>query len=114
LYSGAIFIQEAVQWSIYGAIALLLGLTAVGTALGGLTAVIYTDTLQFVIMIAGSLYVMIKGNSYYHVKGKLRMGSLVLIAEIKTIRIVNHRKVVRQYGGRILLYSSSNLPYCRK
>ncbi|KAK2713732.1 sodium/mannose cotransporter SLC5A10-like isoform X2 [Artemia franciscana] len=60
LYSGAIFIQEAVQWSIYGAIALLLGLTAVGTALGGLTAVIYTDTLQFVIMIAGSLYVMIK------------------------------------------------------
>ncbi|XP_065565912.1 sodium/myo-inositol cotransporter-like, partial [Artemia franciscana] len=60
MYSGALFIQQALNWSIYGSIALLLGLTALVTSLGGLTAVIYTDTLQFLIMISGSLYVTFK------------------------------------------------------
>lgn len=54
LYSGALFIQETLKWNLYGAIFLLLALTAICTVTGGLAAVIYTDTLQFFIMIIGA------------------------------------------------------------
>ena len=60
MYSGALFIREAFHWDFYVSIFLLLLLTAVCTMAGGLAAVIYTDTLQFVIMIGGSLIVMVK------------------------------------------------------
>ncbi|XP_042221696.1 sodium/glucose cotransporter 5-like isoform X3 [Homarus americanus] len=61
LYSGAIFIQQALRVSnIYMSIIVLLMMTAMCTLLGGLAAVMYTDTLQFFIMIGGSLYVMIE------------------------------------------------------
>ncbi|KAK7021877.1 Sodium/myo-inositol cotransporter, partial [Halocaridina rubra] len=59
LYSGALFINQALHWNIYGSIMALLGLTALFTMTGGLAAVIYTDTLQFFIMIIGSFVVMI-------------------------------------------------------
>ncbi|KAF2368769.1 Sodium/solute symporter [Trinorchestia longiramus] len=55
LFSGAIFLQQALRWqNIYICIVILLMLTAVCTAVGGLAAVIYTDTLQFFVMIGGS------------------------------------------------------------
>ncbi|XP_045592204.1 sodium/mannose cotransporter SLC5A10 [Procambarus clarkii] len=61
LYSGAIFIQQALKVNnLYLSIIGLLLMTALCTMLGGLAAVIYTDTLQFFIMIGGSLYLMIK------------------------------------------------------
>eukprot|EP00057_Strongylocentrotus_purpuratus_P030522 XP_781922.3 PREDICTED: sodium/myo-inositol cotransporter [Strongylocentrotus purpuratus] len=59
LYSGALFIQEALHWNLYLSIILLLALTAVCTVTGGLAAVIYTDTLQFFIMIIGAFILMI-------------------------------------------------------
>ncbi|XP_066950435.1 sodium/mannose cotransporter SLC5A10-like [Macrobrachium rosenbergii] len=61
LYSGALFINQALKWDIYGSIMALLALTALFTMTGGLAAVIYTDTLQFFIMIIGSLVVMVMG-----------------------------------------------------
>ncbi|XP_037784773.1 sodium/glucose cotransporter 4-like [Penaeus monodon] len=62
LYSGAIFIQQATKINnLYLSIVFLLVMTAICTVVGGLAAVIYTDTLQFFIMIGGSFYVMIKG-----------------------------------------------------
>ncbi|XP_076036387.1 sodium/glucose cotransporter 4-like [Oratosquilla oratoria] len=62
LYSGAIFIQQALGWTnLYASIVVLLFMTGLCTVFGGLAAVIYTDTLQFFIMIAGSIYVMIVG-----------------------------------------------------
>ncbi|XP_071537324.1 sodium/glucose cotransporter 4-like [Panulirus ornatus] len=62
LYSGAIFIQQALRVNnLYVPIISLLLMTALCTLFGGLAAVIYTDTLQFFIMIIGSIYVMIKG-----------------------------------------------------
>ena len=59
LYAGALFIQRAMKWEgdlgLYLAIIVLLLIAALFTIFGGLTAVIWTDAVQTVLMIAGSL-----------------------------------------------------------
>nr|XP_056715172.1 sodium/glucose cotransporter 1 [Euleptes europaea] len=55
IFSGAIFIKLAMGLNIYVAIILLLVITALYTITGGLAAVIYTDTLQTLIMLVGSV-----------------------------------------------------------
>lgn len=55
LYAGALFIQESLGWNLYVSIVLLIGMTALLTVTGGLVAVMYTDALQAVLMIAGAL-----------------------------------------------------------
>ncbi|KAL7865995.1 hypothetical protein SRHO_G00112420 [Serrasalmus rhombeus] len=55
LYAGALFIQESLGWNLYLSIILLITMTALLTITGGLVAVIYTDTLQAVLMIGGAL-----------------------------------------------------------
>ncbi|XP_033030659.1 sodium/glucose cotransporter 1 [Lacerta agilis] len=55
IFSGAIFIKEAMGLNIYVAIIILLAITALYTITGGLAAVIYTDTLQTFIMLVGSI-----------------------------------------------------------
>ncbi|NXF31722.1 SC5A3 protein, partial [Nyctibius bracteatus] len=59
LYSGALFIQESLGWNLYLSVILLIATTAVLTVTGGLVAVIYTDTLQALLMIIGALTLMI-------------------------------------------------------
>ncbi|XP_018412916.1 PREDICTED: sodium/glucose cotransporter 1 isoform X2 [Nanorana parkeri] len=58
MFSGGIFIQQAMRINIYIAIVMLLLITAVYTVTGGLAAVIYTDTLQTIIMLVGSFILM--------------------------------------------------------
>uniref|UniRef100_A0A803K6N0 Sodium/glucose cotransporter 1 n=1 Tax=Xenopus tropicalis TaxID=8364 RepID=A0A803K6N0_XENTR len=58
MFSGAIFIQQAMRINIYIAIVMLLAITALYTVTGGLAAVIYTDTLQTIIMLVGSFILM--------------------------------------------------------
>ncbi|CAL8277821.1 unnamed protein product [Merluccius merluccius] len=58
LFSGAIFINQALKLNIYVAVVALLLITALYTVTGGLAAVIYTDTLQTVIMVVGSFILM--------------------------------------------------------
>lgn len=83
MYAGAVFIQQALQWNIYLAVVLLLGITALYTIAGldgsfliflrsfgepfsdrcdvfagGLAAVIYTDAVQTLIMVIGALILM--------------------------------------------------------
>ncbi|XP_029473804.1 sodium/glucose cotransporter 4 isoform X5 [Rhinatrema bivittatum] len=58
IFSGALFIQLSLGWDIYLATVILLLVTALYTIAGGLTAVIYTDTLQTIIMVAGSFSLM--------------------------------------------------------
>ncbi|XP_020795862.2 sodium/glucose cotransporter 1 [Boleophthalmus pectinirostris] len=58
MFSGAIFINQALGLNIYIAVIALLAITALYTVTGGLAAVIYTDTLQTIIMIAGSFVLM--------------------------------------------------------
>ncbi|XP_078000583.1 sodium/glucose cotransporter 4-like [Glandiceps talaboti] len=59
MFSGAIFIQESLGWSLWTSIGVLLGVTAIYTMIGGLAAVMFTDTVQFIIMIGGGVTLMI-------------------------------------------------------
>ena len=60
LYAGAIFIQQAMGIeSIWWPILILLAITALFTIGGGLSAVIYTDTIQAVIMVIGGIVVAV-------------------------------------------------------
>ncbi|XP_077472774.1 sodium/myo-inositol cotransporter [Stigmatopora argus] len=61
LYAGALFIQESLGWNLYVSIVLLIALTAVLTITGGLVAVLYTDALQAVLMVAGALTLTVIG-----------------------------------------------------
>lgn len=64
MFAGAIFIQEALGWNLYLAMVILLAITALYTVTGGLAAVIYTDTVQTFIMLAGAFVMMILGENY--------------------------------------------------
>lgn len=55
LFSGAIFIQAALGWDLYASIGALLVIAALFTVAGGLTAVMWTDLFQTVLMLAGAL-----------------------------------------------------------
>ncbi|XP_031725447.1 sodium/myo-inositol cotransporter [Anarrhichthys ocellatus] len=55
LFAGALFIQESLGWNLYLSIFLLISMTALLTVTGGLVAVLYTDSLQAVLMIGGAL-----------------------------------------------------------
>ncbi|XP_033008079.1 sodium/glucose cotransporter 4 isoform X1 [Lacerta agilis] len=61
IFSGALFIQVSLGWNLYLSTVILLVVTAVYTIAGGLTAVIYTDALQTVIMVLGALVLMFIG-----------------------------------------------------
>ncbi|XP_034405836.1 sodium/myo-inositol cotransporter-like [Cyclopterus lumpus] len=67
LYAGALFIQESFGWNLYLSIICLITMTALLTVTGGLVAVIYTDTVQAFLMIAGAL--CLTGISLYKVGG---------------------------------------------
>uniref|UniRef100_UPI00398F1B94 sodium/glucose cotransporter 1 n=1 Tax=Pristiophorus japonicus TaxID=55135 RepID=UPI00398F1B94 len=58
MFSGAIFIREALGLNLYVAVVILLSITGLYTVTGGLAAVIYTDTLQTIIMVVGSFTLM--------------------------------------------------------
>ncbi|CAK9295966.1 unnamed protein product, partial [Gordionus sp. m RMFG-2023] len=55
LFAGAIFLEQALNWNLYLAVVILLIVSALFTITGGLAAVIYTDTLQTVVMLIGAL-----------------------------------------------------------
>ncbi|CAH8489796.1 unnamed protein product [Schistosoma turkestanicum] len=67
LYSGSLFLTEALKWNTWVSIVMLLLLTGLITVTGGLAAVLYTDTLQFFVMIIGALILAII--SYINVGG---------------------------------------------
>ena len=59
LFSGYIFISHALQWDFASSLALLLSMSAFCTVGGGLTAVIYTDTVQAFLMCTGGVVLSI-------------------------------------------------------
>ncbi|NWY38277.1 SC5A9 protein, partial [Sylvia atricapilla] len=61
IFAGALFIQVSLGWNLYLSTVLLLAVTAVYTIFGGLTAVIYTDLLQTIIMVLGAFVLMFIG-----------------------------------------------------
>ncbi|XP_056118421.1 sodium/glucose cotransporter 2 [Rhinichthys klamathensis goyatoka] len=67
MFSGAVFIQQALGWNIYVAVIALLCITALYTITGGLAALMYTDTVQTFVIIGGAFVLM--GFSFYEVGG---------------------------------------------
>ncbi|XP_012693358.3 sodium/glucose cotransporter 2 [Clupea harengus] len=67
MFSGAVFIQQALGWNIYVAVIALLSITALYTVTGGLAALMYTDTVQTFVIIAGAFVLM--GFSFHEVGG---------------------------------------------
>ncbi|KAM9194351.1 sodium/glucose cotransporter 1 [Dugong dugon] len=67
IFSGAIFINLALGLDLYLAIFILLVITGLYTITGGLAAVIYTDTLQTLIMLVGSF--ILTGFAFHEVGG---------------------------------------------
>ncbi|GFN80721.1 sodium/glucose cotransporter 2, partial [Plakobranchus ocellatus] len=59
IYSGALFMQRLLGWNLFACVGIILAVTAVYTVLGGLAAVIYTDTVQTVILLIGSCMLFI-------------------------------------------------------
>lgn len=59
MYAGVILIQQSLGWPLYGCLIAILVMTAIYTISGGLTAVVYTDALQSIIIIIGSLILSI-------------------------------------------------------
>uniref|UniRef100_A0A670JG51 Sodium/glucose cotransporter 2 n=1 Tax=Podarcis muralis TaxID=64176 RepID=A0A670JG51_PODMU len=58
MFSGAVFIQQALGWNIYVAVIALLIITTIYTVTGGLAALMFTDTIQSFVMIGGSCVLM--------------------------------------------------------
>ncbi|XP_015706231.1 sodium/glucose cotransporter 2-like [Coturnix japonica] len=54
LFSGAVFLQAALGWELYGAVGALLGVTALYTITGGMTALMFADMVQSAVMVGGA------------------------------------------------------------
>uniref|UniRef100_A0AAZ3NND7 Sodium/glucose cotransporter 2 n=1 Tax=Oncorhynchus tshawytscha TaxID=74940 RepID=A0AAZ3NND7_ONCTS len=67
MFSGAVFIQQALGWNIYVAVIALLSITALYTVTGGLAALMYTDTVQTFVIIAGAF--SLTGFAFFEVGG---------------------------------------------
>lgn len=67
IFAGALFIQLALGWNMYVSIVALLVITGIYTILGGLKAVMYTDTFQTVVMTLGSFALV--GISFHKIGG---------------------------------------------
>ncbi|ESO96171.1 hypothetical protein LOTGIDRAFT_116012 [Lottia gigantea] len=61
IYAGALFLNLLLGWNLYLCIITILIVTAFYTITGGLTAVLYTDTLQTVIVLVGATVLMVIG-----------------------------------------------------
>ena len=61
LYAGGILLHAVVGWDMYTSAVVIVLITGVYTVLGGLSAVIYTDVVQMVLLIAGSLLLTVLG-----------------------------------------------------
>ncbi|TOF85775.1 sodium transporter, partial [Vibrio parahaemolyticus] len=71
LYAGALFIQQTLnknseEW-MYISILILLAIASIFTISGGLTAVIWTDFVQTILMVVGALILM--GMTFHEVGG---------------------------------------------
>lgn len=59
IYAASLFINYAFHWNLYLSVLFVLFLTALCTVSGGLASVMYTDTIQAVIMIFGGFVLMV-------------------------------------------------------
>ncbi|XP_069120111.1 sodium/mannose cotransporter SLC5A10-like [Argopecten irradians] len=58
MFAGALFLQMATGWNMYLSVIILLAVTGFYTIVGGLTAVMFTDTFQTGVMTIGALVLL--------------------------------------------------------
>ena len=61
MYAGSLVIGQSLGWNVYTSVIVLLALTAVYTVIGGLKAVIFTDTIQAIVIVIGAFILMFIG-----------------------------------------------------
>lgn len=59
LYAGAIFINQSIKLELYSSVLSLLVISALFTISGGLTAVMWTDSVQTLLMLIGAFVLMV-------------------------------------------------------
>ncbi|CAF0908267.1 unnamed protein product [Adineta steineri] len=106
IYAASLFINYAFHWNIYLSVLFVLFLTAICTVSGGLASVMYTDTLQAVIMILGGFVLMvlsykeIGGISEFHRRYINAMPSVVIDDQVGNMTSVwsNQTSVLNTCG----------------
>ncbi|KAL7675157.1 hypothetical protein ACOME3_001422 [Neoechinorhynchus agilis] len=93
LFAGGIFLEQALNWNIYVSVIFLVLLAALFTIGGGLTAVIWTDFVQTVIMIIGAFILMGIGFS--------RVGGLQDLKEVYPFAIANTTLLTKLQCGEV-------------
>ncbi|XP_071146014.1 sodium/mannose cotransporter SLC5A10-like [Mytilus edulis] len=78
IFAGSVFIELSLGWNTYVSIIALLVITGFYTILGGLTAVMFTDTLQSLIMNIGAF--IVTGIGFYKVGGYNAMTEKYMMA----------------------------------
>ncbi|KAF8768377.1 sodium/mannose cotransporter SLC5A10-like [Argiope bruennichi] len=63
LYAGAIFINQSIKLNLYASVLTLLAVAALFTIAGGLSAVIWTDFVQTILMLLGAMVLAVKSIS---------------------------------------------------
>jgi SSS family solute:Na+ symporter len=61
LYAGALVLRQVVGWDFYTSAIVMVAATGVYTIFGGLAAVIYTELLQAVVLLAGAITLTVLG-----------------------------------------------------
>jgi SSS family solute:Na+ symporter len=64
LYAGGVVIRAVTGWNFYTAAIVLIVITGLYTIFGGLRAVVYTEVLQAIVLILGSITLMVIGLSH--------------------------------------------------
>ncbi|XP_055328546.1 sodium/myo-inositol cotransporter-like isoform X2 [Paramacrobiotus metropolitanus] len=59
MFSGALFINQSLRWNLYASILLLLGITALTSITGGLTAAIFLEVLQTCAILIGCVSIAV-------------------------------------------------------
>ena len=98
LFAGSIFIQEVLPVNIYVAVCIVLAIVAVYTILGGLKAVMWTDTVQTFIMLIAALIMAVI--SYREIGG------------VKNIQTLYMNAIPSVLPNDTKLYNDSSLNIC--
>ena len=92
MFAGAIFINQSLKLNLYVSIIILLTVACVFTATGGLTAVIWTDAVQTVIMLIGGITLMVISESDLN----------STLPNVKSVRFSRYLAISRATCGRAL------------
>ena len=61
LYAGGLIVSQMLNWPLWASVSSLMVIAMSFTITGGLTAVVYTDTFQMILLIVSSLFLLILG-----------------------------------------------------